>query len=145
MIREYRDTDIDAVIAVWEKANSLAHPFLSSAFVSAVKADMRAKYLPNSETWVIEVDAQVVGFISMIGREIGGLFLDPEFHGRGLGRAMVDCVVDLKGPLRVEVFRDNEVGLPFYERYGFNLVEEYLHEASGAVTFRMAMPGAPSE
>ena len=32
---------------------------------------------------------------------------------------------------------------PFlYERYGFVLVEEYLHQASGELSLKMAMPSA---
>ena len=142
MIREYTTSDTDALIAIWEKANALAHPFLAADFVAFVKDAMRNMYLPNSETWVLEEDGGPLGFIAMMGNEIGGLFLDPEHHGRGHGRAMVDHVVVLKGPLRVEVFRDNKIGRPFYERYGFDFVEEYLHDGSGAVTVKMSMPGA---
>lgn len=142
MIREYTENDIDALIAIWEKANALAHPFLTTDFVAFVKDAMRNMYLPNAETWVLEEDGKPIGFIAMIGNEIGGLFLDPDHHGRGQGRAMVEHVVDLKGPLRVEVFKDNKVGRPFYERYGFEYVEEYLHEQSGAITVNMSMLGA---
>lgn len=142
MIREYTENDTDALIAIWEKANAIAHPFLAADFVAFVRDAMRNMYLPNAETWVLEENEKPIGFIAMIGNEIGGLFLDPDHHGRGQGRAMVDHLVELRGPLRVEVFKDNKVGLPFYERYGFKYTEEYLHEQSGAITVKMAMPGA---
>ncbi|PSL19582.1 GNAT family N-acetyltransferase [Shimia abyssi] len=144
MIREYTHNDTNALIAIWEKANALAHPFLARDFVAFVKDAMRNMYLPNAETWVLEENGSPIGFIAMIGNEIGGLFLDPAHHGQGHGRAMVDYVVELKGPLRVEVFEDNKVGRPFYERYGFEFVEDYLHEQSGAVNVKMSMPGAAS-
>lgn len=141
MIREYTPNDTGALIAIWEKANALAHPFLAPDFVAYVKDAMRNMYLPNAETWVITGSGTPIGFIAMIGNEIGGLFLDPDHHGHGHGRAMVDHVVGFKGPLRVEVFKENKVGCPFYERYGFEYVEEYLHKQSGAVTVKMSMPG----
>jgi putative acetyltransferase len=144
MIREYTPSDAEALIAIWEKANALAHPFLAPEFVAFVKDAMRSIYLPNAETWVLEENGNPIGFIAMIGDEIGGLFLDPAYHGHGHGRAMVDHVVEIKGPLRVEVFKDNKVGRPFYERYGFEFAEEYLHEQSGAVTVKMFMPGVAS-
>jgi putative acetyltransferase len=144
MIREYIPNDTDALIAIWEQANALAHPFLAPKFVAFVKDAMRNMYLPNAETWVLEENGSPIGFIAMIGSEIGGLFLDPAHHGHGHGRAMVDHVVELKGPLHVEVFKDNKVGRPFYERYGFEFVGEYLHEQSGAVTVKMSMSGAAS-
>ena len=142
MIRVYDPIDTDTLVSIWEKANALAHPFLTDEFVCQVKEDMRNIYLPNAETWVLEEQGQPIGFIAMIGNEIGGLFLDPVHHGKGSGKAMVDHVADIKGPLRVEVFSENNVGRPFYERYGFLLEEEYLHEQSGQMTAKMAMPGA---
>ncbi|MEX0303614.1 MAG: GNAT family N-acetyltransferase, partial [Leisingera sp.] len=80
--------------------------------------------------------------ISLLGNEIGGLFLDPSRHGRGYGKALTDHTFALKGPLKVDVFLSNAIGRPFYERYGFNFVEEVLHEPSGQITWKMAMPGA---
>ncbi|UWQ22249.1 GNAT family N-acetyltransferase [Jannaschia sp. W003] len=141
-IRPYRAEDIEPVIDVWQRANALAHPFLSEDFVAGVHRAMRDIYLPNAETYLLEVGGTVVGFIALIGNEIGGLFLDPAMHGRGHGRALVDHAVALKGPLTVEVFRDNELGRPFYERYGFEFVGDELHEPSGHVSRKMAMPGA---
>lgn len=141
-IRKYRTGDTEALIAIWRQANALAHPFLAPGFVARVAADMRAIYLPNAETWVLAEGGEPRGFIALIGNEIGGLFLDPGHIGKGFGRSLVDHAVRLKGPLRVEVFRDNAVGRPFYERYGFVLEEEYLHDPSGAMTWKMAMPAA---
>jgi putative acetyltransferase len=140
MIRNYRTEDTDALIAVWQKANALAHPFLADDFVAQVAQDMRNIYLPNAETWVIEDNKKTVGFIALVGDEIGGLFLDPSYHGKGCGRAMVDHAVTLHGPLRVEVFEKNAIGRRFYDRYGFIEVERYQHEPSGELTIKMAMP-----
>ena len=140
MIRQYKTNDTDALIAIWEKANALAHPFLPTEFVVQVATDMRNIYLPNAETWVLEEDGQAIGFIALIGNEIGGLFVDPAHIGKGFGRSLVDHASSLKGSLRVEVFKENSIGRPFYERYGFVFEEEYLHDPSGAVTWRMAMP-----
>jgi len=98
---------------------------------------MRNIYLAFAETWVIEIDGVVVGFIALIEDEIGGLFLDPDFHGQGLGRALVDKAVIQKGPLKVEVFKENIIGRRFYDAYGFRETEEFIHEASGQTTLRM--------
>lgn len=142
MIRKYRTDDTDALVSVWRKANALAHPFLPEDFVAQVAADMRNIYLPNAETWLLEEERQPVGFIALIGDEIGGLFLDPSRHGKGFGKAMVDHAVALKGPLRVEVFKRNSIGRRFYKRYGFVELEEYRHEPSGELTIKMAMPSS---
>ncbi|WP_299654086.1 GNAT family N-acetyltransferase [uncultured Tateyamaria sp.] len=141
-IRPYRADDTEDVIAVWQRANALAHPFLSADFVADVHKAMRDIYLPNAETYVLAVRGAVIGFVALVATDIGGLFLDPAWHGRGFGRALVDHAFALKGPLTVEVFRDNAIGRAFYERYGFVMVADALHEPSGHVSRKMAMPGA---
>jgi len=103
---------------------------------------MRNIYLTFAETWVMEADNAVVGFIALIENEIGGLFLDPGFHGQGLGRALVDKAVAEKGPLKVEVFKENRVGRRFYDAYGFREIEEFIHEATGQATLRMTFTPA---
>jgi putative acetyltransferase len=140
MMREYKTDDTDALITIWDKAEPLAHPFLSDEVRDQVRRDTVNIYLPNAETWVLETDGAPVGFIAMIGTEIGGLFLDPSEQGKGLGRHMVDHIVAIKGPLTVEVFKDNKIGLPFYKRYGFVVTGEGVFDASGDETFMMAMP-----
>ena len=140
MMGTYKDEDTDALIEILDKAESLAHPFLSDEVKNQVRKDMRNVYLPNAETWVLEKDSDPIGFIATIGAEIGGLFLDPAEQGKGLGRQMVDYIVAIKGPLTVEVFKENKIGLPFYERYGFVITGEGAFDVSGDETFKMAMP-----
>ena len=139
MIRAYRTEDTDAVVSVWRAATALAHPFLADAFVTQEADNLRNIYVHIAETWVLEEDGEPVGFIALIGDEIAGLFLQPSCHGRGLGRALVDHAVDLRGPLRVEVFERNAIGRRFYERYGFVEVGSYRHEGSSEMTLKLAM------
>lgn len=137
MIRKYKNEDIDAVISSWRAASELAHPFLSQAFLDQEADNVRNVYLAYAETWVCEVHGSVVGFIALIDAEIGGLFVDPGFHGQGLGRALVDKAVGEKGPLSVEVFEQNVIGRRFYNAYGFCGAEASLHESSGHMTVHM--------
>lgn len=139
MIRKYEDKDIDAVASVWRTASELAHPFLTKPFLDAEEEALRTIYVVVAETWVLEIDGEVVGFIALIGNEIGGLFLDPGLHGRGYGRAMVDMAVAEQGALEVDVFEKNAIGRRFYDAYGFRRTGEYVHEASGEVTIRMTL------
>lgn len=138
MIRKYKDEDTESIISVWRSASALAHPFLSDSFMDQGEQDIRNIYLKYAETWVTVVNGQVVGFIAMAENEIGGLFLHPDCHGRGLGRGMVDLVRGLKPTLKVEVFERNAIGRRFYAAYGFSGTETYLHEASGQIVIKLA-------
>jgi putative acetyltransferase len=86
---------------------------------------------------VVEEENQVVGFIALIGSEVGALFLQPEHQGKGLGKLMMDKARELHGDLEVEVFKKNSIGRNFYDRYGFQLIEEKKHEATGEQVFRL--------
>ncbi|MGJ8527617.1 GNAT family N-acetyltransferase [Maritalea sp.] len=136
-IRKYEERDTDALIGIWRTANALAHPFLGEAFVRQVASDMRTMYLPNAETWVLETNSQPIGFIALLGNEIGGLFLDPAQHGNGYGKAMTDHAARLKGQLIVEVFEMNKIGRAFYDRYGFVEVSRHFHEQSQETVLKM--------
>ncbi len=137
IIREYRDTDVEQVLSAWENTQALAHPFLPEDFQDQEKKNIREVYLPNADTWVIEDDNQVVGFLALIENEIGGLFVQPTHHGRKLGKLLVDKAQELHGNLVVEVFEKNAVGRKFYSQYGFTLVEEKVHEQTGEPLLRL--------
>jgi putative acetyltransferase len=139
MIREFETQDTDAVVDVWRKASELAHPFLTKQFLDTEADALRTVYLAHAKTLVVEIDTRVIGFIAMAGNEVAGLFLDPGFHGHGLGRALVDKVAAETGSLTVEVFEQNAIGRRFYERYGFRQVDVYTHATSGQVTLRMKL------
>ena len=131
MIRKHVENDLEQIMKVWYESSTLAHPFLNSAFVDKVKSDMTNIYIPNSETWVYENDAGVVGFISMIEEEIVGLFVLPKNHSTGIGTKLVNFVNEFHDELKVEVFERNKIGRAFYDKYGFTIIKEFTHDESG--------------
>ena len=138
MIRKHIDNDLDAIMTIWYEASTLAHPFWDSVFVEKVKNDMRTIYIPNSETWVYEENNCVIGFISMIENEIGGLFVLPNNHSKGIGTKLVDFMNTKHKNLDVEVFDKNIIGRAFYDKYGFVKTEEFFHEESNSLVLRLS-------
>ena len=136
-IRKYRDSDLDDVLSSWESASELAHPFLSEEFMEQERNNIPNLYLPNAETWVSEYKGKVVGFIALRGNEVGGLFVQPGFHGTGAGRALMDKAQALHGDLEVEVLEANHIGRKFYSCYGFKPVGEKIHEETGNKVLRL--------
>ncbi|NUQ26167.1 MAG: GNAT family N-acetyltransferase [Saprospiraceae bacterium] len=130
MIRKREEKDNDEIMHVWYEASSLAHPFLESDFVEKVKKDLRDSYIPNTETWIYEDNNAVIGFISMFGNEIGGLFVLPDNHLKGIGTQLVNFISELHGDLEVEVFEKNAIGRAFYKKYGFVQIKRYYHTES---------------
>ena len=137
MIRKHKAQDLEQIINVWHQSSTLAHPFLSSSFVEKVKSDMTNIYIPNSETWVYEIENSIVGFISMLDNEIGGLFVLPNNHSKGIGTILVDFIKKEHAELEVEVFERNLIGRAFYDKYGFKRIKKYTHKQSGNEVLRL--------
>ena len=144
MIREYKTDDRDEVMAVWDAASAIAHPFLSDEFQAKVHHDIAHVYLPITETWVWEADGQIAGFISLYGNEIGGLFVSPNFQRQGVGKALLARAQAGRESLDVEVFCDNLIGRSFYDSTGFVLVEQKDHPESGFPVLRLRLTGGDS-
>jgi putative acetyltransferase len=136
-IRQYVESDLEAVLSSWESATRLAHPFMTDEFLAQERKNTAEIYLPNTDTWVLEIDEEVVGFIALMGNEVGAIFLQPEHHGKGAGQALMDKARELHGDLEVEVFSENTIGRKFYSKYGFEFLEEKLHEPTGQQVLRL--------
>ena len=137
LIRPWEPNDVDSILEAWYTASKVGHPFLTEEFFHAEMERIRDLHLPNSDTCVLEVDGRVVGFLSLLGNEVGGLFVHAASHGMGYGRALMDHARDLRGTLELAVFEENEVGRRFYRRYGFREVGRSVHEETGRAEIRM--------
>jgi putative acetyltransferase len=135
--RQYIESDLEAVLSSWESATRLAHPFMTDEFLAQERKNTAEIYLPNTDTWVIEIDEEVIGFIALMGNEVGAIFIQPEHHGNGAGQVLMDKAREIHGDLEVEVFSENTIGRKFYLKYGFEFLEEKLHEPTGQQVLRL--------
>ena len=119
MIRPFRAEDTDALIDLWYEASIRAHDFVPQDFWAREREAIRTEYLPISETHVYEQDGRVVGFLSLLGTHIGGLFVHPVAQGCGIGRALVLYAAAQYGTLTVNAFSRNAQALGFYQQMGF--------------------------
>lgn len=143
MIRAYDPGDRDALLDVWEKSATVAHPFWTPDMLARERRDIAEKFLPVAETYVFEEAGAIVGFISMMGNEVGGIFVAPECQGRGIGRALMDVARTSRTALELDVFEDNAIGRAFYDAYGFTTVGSRLDEATGRRVLRLRLPSDP--
>lgn len=139
MLRKYESTDLEDLLSAWAAASAVAHPFLSEQFLEQERRKIPSVYLPNAETWVWETDGRVVGFVALLGNEVGAIFVDPRFQRAGIGRALMDRARASREDLEVEVFKANALGRAFYARYGFKLMQEKTHEETGFEVMRLRL------
>ncbi len=112
-------TDLKPLSAIWLKASLIAHPFIGRERLHQQQRLIEEQYLPNAETWVACLGDPPAGFISLLDDFIGGIFVDPEHQGQGIGRALIAHARALRGGLELEVYTDNQQAMRFYRDLGF--------------------------
>lgn len=143
MIRPYRPPDLDAVIDTYLSASIVGQDFLPATFWEQDVRSVR-ELMPQAQTWVVEVDDEVVAFISTLGNVIGGLFTKPGHQGRGHGRALIERVRRQHESLQVEVFAANTNAIRFYRNRGFSEVDRQINVESGLPLLIMECNSDPS-
>ena len=144
-IRPYADEDLSELLDVWYRASLIAHSFLSEEFFKTERRQIAELWLPMAETMVYETDGRVIGFLALMGNEVGGIFVDPDYQGRGIGRALMDAATDSRPFLELDVFEVNSIGRRFYDAYGFEFVDRHVNEATGQPELRLRRGTTPKE
>ncbi|HEY8592709.1 MAG TPA: GNAT family N-acetyltransferase [Sphingomicrobium sp.] len=87
--------------------------------------DLPEDQIAKGQVIVAELGGRVAGFAAVVDGELDGLFVEPEFWKRGIGRLLVDAATHdarRKG-LALSVVA-NPSSRTFYERCGFSLEGE---------------------
>ena len=139
MIRPYTDDDLDRCLDVWWEASQVGHAFMPEDFFEAERQLMVNEWFPTLETYVYEVDSQVVGFITLKDDYVGALFVHPDYHGQDVALELMDRAREEKGSLELDVFEANERARRFYEKYGFKLKMIDTHQPTGQPALRLRL------
>ena len=123
-IRAAISSDREALVDVWLRSVRATHTFLTEEDIQSLLPPTRSYLFSDGiELWVLCADSgEIMGFMSMSGSRMEALFLAPEFHRRGGGRALVRHAQELHGELSTEVNEQNPAARRFYEACGFEVV-----------------------
>jgi putative acetyltransferase len=139
VLRSYEDADLAQVLDVWYRASRIAHAFLPEEFFERERGLIADEWLPIAETTVYVDDGRVVGFLSLVGNDVGAIFVDPDRQGEGIGRALMDAARASRPYLELDVFEANAIGRRFYDAYGFRAIGGSEHEETGERLVRMRL------
>lgn len=128
MIREYTQTDIDQILAIWLSSSIEAHNFIEPGFWESKVSDMRDLYIPASETFVYESDGKIAGFYSLYGSNLAAIFVAPSSQGKGVGSVLLDDAKKRREKLELTVYKENVSSVKFYEKHGFISLGEQVDE-----------------
>ena len=125
MIRAYCEEDADALLNIWLSVNLKAHYFIEGCYWTDNFQAVKEKYLPQSETYVYEIDGKIAGFVSILpSAYIGALFVASELQGKGIGTALINHCKQHYNRLTLSVYTQNEQAVQFYKNAGFHIVRE---------------------
>lgn len=79
--------------------------------------------LVDDEVWGAFADGTLHGHIALLPGWIDHLYVDPQFHGTGIGSQLLDLAQQQQSELRLYTFQSNVRARGFYERRGF-VIEE---------------------
>ncbi|MET0931806.1 MAG: GNAT family N-acetyltransferase [Aeromicrobium sp.] len=114
-IRPAREADLDDLTDVWERAAVSSHLFMDPDDFTQMRPFIRDSYLPSMQVWLAEKDGVPIAFIGAQEKHVELLYVDPPFHGQGLGTRLL-ATTDATS---VEVYADNLTGVGFYRSRGF--------------------------
>lgn len=130
-IRPYLADDLEGCMTVWQAASRQGHPFLPEAVLTRQAASLRSTWIAAAETWVCVTSGAVIGFACLCGDDLAGLFVSPAWHGRGIGRALVQRLRAPGQRLHVSVYQANLAAQRFYEAIGFVQTDTLARDADG--------------
>ncbi|KKW91044.1 MULTISPECIES: acetyltransferase [Sphingobium] len=118
-IRPARAADGARLLDIWRKAVDATHDFLAPADRSAIDAEVAA-FLPQAPAWLAtDPDDRAIGFMLIDGTHMDALFIDPDWHGQGVGRRLVEHALSLHPTLTTDVNEQNRRAMAFYEAMNF--------------------------
>ncbi|BCS97561.1 acetyltransferase [Desulfoluna limicola] len=131
MIRSFDPADMDRVLEIWLEASIKAHDFVAGEFWESKVPEMQEVYLPASETYVVEDEGAIKGFVSLYEDSLAAIFVSPGAQGEGLGRQLMAKAKEVRQSLTLTVYKENKNSTGFYERCGFKIVEEKTDDHTG--------------
>lgn len=125
------DQDMNHIIDIWLTASIEAHHFIPAPYWKSKIDEMRNIYLPMSETYLLEDNGQVFGFISLVEDHLAALFVSTTAQNQGYGRALLNHAMDLRNVLKLQVYQENQPAFHFYLKNGFQVHGEAVDNDTG--------------
>ena len=119
MIRASRPSDGPATVEIWRRAVDATHDFLTPEDRVAIDREV-AEFLPRTPLWLdVDEHDRPIGFMGLSKGRLDSLFIDPDHHRQGIGRALIALALSLHAVLETEVNEQNLGARAFYARLGF--------------------------
>lgn len=136
MIRSLQKADINRVADIWLDTNLKAHSFISAQYWES-NYELVKEMLSQAEVYVYEDGQKIQGFIGLSDKYIEGIFVSEKMQSQGIGKLLLNYIMDRKDVLHLNVYQKNIRAIHFYQREGFEIQCEGLDEATGEKDYVM--------
>lgn len=136
-IRLNKKTEVNKLLEIWYEGSVIAHDFIDKDYWKSQQTEMKEKYLPMSETYVISNEEDIVGFVSMVDNYLAALFIDVKHQGKGYGKELLNFIKRQGDNIKLKVYKKNNNAVKFYLENGFVVKEESLDEQTAEEEFLM--------
>lgn len=79
-------------------------------------------FVKPENTFVLEENKRLIGMSDIEGDKIDMLFIHPDFHRMGYGRALLTWMMHEKGLKYLDVNEQNDKAFKFYQKMGFKVI-----------------------
>ena len=123
-LRRAARADMEAVARLHRHVRKTCLPYLPELHTPQQDHEFFEQHVfPSSTTWLAEDEGRLIGFAVLKQDWLDHLYVDPDWHGRGVGKALLTAVREDAQELNLWTFQANGQARRFYERHGFRLVE----------------------
>jgi putative acetyltransferase len=130
VLRQAACADMKAVAQLHRHVRRICLPYLPELHTPQEDlAFFEKQVFPASTIWLAEDEGRLIGFAALKQNWLDHLYVDPVWHGRGVGQALLTAAQENVEELNLWTFQKNVRARLFYERHGFTLVE--LTDGSG--------------
>lgn len=98
---------------------------------------MVREMIPKAEVFVSEENGLISGFIGLTDTYIAGIFVRAEEQSKGIGRRLLNTVMEKSNNLCLNVYRKNVRAVKFYEYCGFRIVKQEIDEDTSEEEYTM--------
>lgn len=132
-IRPYHEADFPAVLDIYAACKLDEVRFEESSF-RLLPLDEDPKRLKGfrASTVLIYEQQKILGYAAYDGSEITALFVHPDGRGTGIGKTLLQDMLDrMEGEVVLYVAKSNHPAKRLYERHGFVVINEFMTEYNG--------------
>lgn len=131
MIQIATKEDFPILIEIWERSVRATHHFLPESEIKELKPLILNEYFQHVLLHQDIQDNQIIGFIGTSPDNIEMLFIEPDFRGQGIGKALTLFVIEKLNIQKVDVNEQNPQAVGFYQKLGFEVISRSELDGQG--------------